>query len=167
MATPTSRVARVELFHVAIPLPATFRPAWIPGMPANENRFTPVRVTTDDGVEGYSAGPAIGRERSGARPAGDTVERTDAGSASSAGQPRCPGDGLSGGQAADREPGDDGSRHDRVRNTGCGRGRVDGRDVPVVALTHTLKKLPAVLRGGSNQPRLVTPWCDLSRRSPG
>jgi L-alanine-DL-glutamate epimerase-like enolase superfamily enzyme len=50
---------------VAIPLPATFRPAWIPGMPSNENRFTLVKVTTDDGVEGYSAGPAIGRERAG------------------------------------------------------------------------------------------------------
>ncbi len=65
MSPTTSPVARVELFHVAIPLPATFRPAWIPGMPANENRFTLVRVTTDDGVEGYSAGPAIGRERAG------------------------------------------------------------------------------------------------------
>ena len=65
MSPNPSRVARVELFHVAIPLPATFRPAWIPGMPANENRFTLVRVTTDDGVEGYSAGPAIGRERAG------------------------------------------------------------------------------------------------------
>ena len=61
----TSRVARVELYHVAIPTPATFRPAWIPGMPSNENRFTLVRITTDDGVEGYSAGPAIGRERAG------------------------------------------------------------------------------------------------------
>ena len=62
---PTSRVSRIELFHVAIPLSATFRPAWIPGMPSNENRFTLVRITTDDGVEGYSAGPAIGRERAG------------------------------------------------------------------------------------------------------
>jgi L-alanine-DL-glutamate epimerase-like enolase superfamily enzyme len=61
----TNRVARVELFHVAVPLPATFRPAWIPGMPSNENRFTLVRITTADGVEGYSAGPAIGRERAG------------------------------------------------------------------------------------------------------
>ncbi len=60
-----SRVARIELFHVAIPLPATFRPAWIPGMPSNENQFTLVKITTDDGVEGYSAGPAIGRERAG------------------------------------------------------------------------------------------------------
>jgi L-alanine-DL-glutamate epimerase-like enolase superfamily enzyme len=65
MSPTASRVAKVELFHVAIPLPATFRPAWIPGMPSNENRFTLVKVTTDDGVEGYSAGPAIGRERAG------------------------------------------------------------------------------------------------------
>ena len=65
MSSTIHRVARVELFHVAIPLPATFRPAWIPGMPSNENRFTLVRITTDDGVEGYGAGPAIGRERAG------------------------------------------------------------------------------------------------------
>ena len=64
MSTP-HRVARVELYHVAIPLPATFRPAWIPGMPSNENRFTLVKITTEDGVDGFSAGPAIGRERAG------------------------------------------------------------------------------------------------------
>ena len=58
-------IARIELFHVAIPLPATFRPAWIPGMPQNENRFTLVRVTTTDGIVGHSAGPAIGREHAG------------------------------------------------------------------------------------------------------
>jgi L-alanine-DL-glutamate epimerase-like enolase superfamily enzyme len=60
-----STVARIELYHVAVPLPATFRPSWIPGFPQNENRFTLVRVVTDDGVEGFSAGPAMGRERSG------------------------------------------------------------------------------------------------------
>jgi L-alanine-DL-glutamate epimerase-like enolase superfamily enzyme len=65
MGQSISRVAKVELFHVAVPLPATFRPAWIPGMPSNENRFTLVKITTDDGVEGWSAGPAIGRERAG------------------------------------------------------------------------------------------------------
>ena len=65
MSTTANRVAKVELFHVAVPLPATFRPAWIPGMPSNENRFTLVKITTDDGVEGWSAGPAIGRERAG------------------------------------------------------------------------------------------------------
>jgi L-alanine-DL-glutamate epimerase-like enolase superfamily enzyme len=60
-----TNVARIELFHVATPLPARFYPAWIPGMPQTENRFTLIRVTTDDGVEGYSAGPAIARERAG------------------------------------------------------------------------------------------------------
>jgi L-alanine-DL-glutamate epimerase-like enolase superfamily enzyme len=65
MSDKASRVARVELYHVAIPLPATFRPAWIPGMPSNENRFTLVKITTEEGVEGWSAGPAIGRERAG------------------------------------------------------------------------------------------------------
>ncbi len=60
-----SEVARIELFHVAVPLPATFYPSWIPGFPQTENRFTLIRVTTDDGIEGYSAGPAMGRERAG------------------------------------------------------------------------------------------------------
>ena len=60
-----STVARIELYHVAIPLPAPFYPSWIPGFPQTENRFTLIKVITDDGVEGYSAGPAMGRERSG------------------------------------------------------------------------------------------------------
>jgi L-alanine-DL-glutamate epimerase-like enolase superfamily enzyme len=46
-------------------LPATFRPSWIPGFPQTENRATLIRVITEDGVEGWSAGPAIGRERAG------------------------------------------------------------------------------------------------------
>jgi D-galactarolactone cycloisomerase len=60
-----STVSRIELYHVAIPLPARFYPAWIPGFPMTENRFTLVRVITDDGVEGYSAGPAMASERAG------------------------------------------------------------------------------------------------------
>jgi len=60
-----SIIARIELYHVAIPLPATFYPSWIPGFPQTENRFTLIKVITDDGVEGYSAGPAMGRERAG------------------------------------------------------------------------------------------------------
>lgn len=60
-----SRVARIELYHVAVPLPATFRPAWIPGFPQRENRFDLIRVFSDDGVEGVAAGPAVGRERAG------------------------------------------------------------------------------------------------------
>jgi D-galactarolactone cycloisomerase len=60
-----SIIARIELYHVAIPLPATFYPSWIPGFPQTENRFTLIKVITDDGVEGYSAGPSMGRERAG------------------------------------------------------------------------------------------------------
>ncbi len=58
-------VARLELYHFSAPLPATFRPSWIPGFPQNENRATLIKVTTDDGIEGWSAGPAIGKERAG------------------------------------------------------------------------------------------------------
>jgi L-alanine-DL-glutamate epimerase-like enolase superfamily enzyme len=65
MQRTTSRVARIELFHVAIPLPEPFYPAWIPGMPQTENRFTLIRVTTEDGTVGHSAGPAIAAERAG------------------------------------------------------------------------------------------------------
>ena len=60
-----SKISRIELYHVAIPLPATFYPSWIPGFPQNENRFTLIKIITDDGVTGYSAGPAMGRERAG------------------------------------------------------------------------------------------------------
>src|SRR5918994_335398 len=60
-----SRVARVELYHFASPLPATFHPSWIPGFPQNENRATLIRVVTEEGIEGWSAGPAIGKERAG------------------------------------------------------------------------------------------------------
>jgi L-alanine-DL-glutamate epimerase-like enolase superfamily enzyme len=58
-------IARIELFHVAVPLPATFRPSWVPGFPQNENRFDLLHVVTHDGVEGWAAGPAMGRERAG------------------------------------------------------------------------------------------------------
>jgi D-galactarolactone cycloisomerase len=60
-----SKIARIELFHVAVPLPATFYPSWIPGFPQTENRFTLIKVITDDGIEGFSAGPAMGKERAG------------------------------------------------------------------------------------------------------
>jgi len=60
-----NEITRIELFHVAAPLPAKFYPSWIPGFPQTENRFTLIKVITKDGVEGYSAGPAMGRERAG------------------------------------------------------------------------------------------------------
>lgn len=65
MAGTGSPISRIDLFHFSAPLPATFRPSWIPGFPQNENRCTLLRVETRDGVEGWSAGPAIGKERRG------------------------------------------------------------------------------------------------------
>jgi D-galactarolactone cycloisomerase len=59
------KVDRIELFHVAIPLPKPFYPAWIPGYPQTVNRFTLLRLTTDDGVQGLTAGVAFEREREG------------------------------------------------------------------------------------------------------
>lgn len=60
-----TNVARIELYHVATPLPAWVYPAWIPGLPQTKNRFDLVRIVTDDGIEGISAAPAMGRERAG------------------------------------------------------------------------------------------------------
>jgi len=59
------KIDRMELYHVAIPLQKPFYPAWIPGYPQTENRFTLIRLTTDDGVEGISAGVAFEYERQG------------------------------------------------------------------------------------------------------
>ncbi len=60
-----SRIARVELFHVEIPLDEPFHPSWIPGYPQTQNRMTLIRLTTDDGIVGVSAGTAFEREREG------------------------------------------------------------------------------------------------------
>ena len=59
------KVERIELFHVAIPLAKPFYPAWIPGYPQTENRFTLLRLTTDEGVQGLAAGVAFELEREG------------------------------------------------------------------------------------------------------
>jgi D-galactarolactone cycloisomerase len=59
------KVDRIELYHVAIPLPKPFYPAWIPGYPQTVNRFTLLRLTTDDGVQGVAAGVAFEQEREG------------------------------------------------------------------------------------------------------
>ena len=55
------KIERIELFHVAIPLPEPFYPAWIPGYPQTVNRFTLMRLTTDDGLQGLAAGVAFER----------------------------------------------------------------------------------------------------------
>jgi L-alanine-DL-glutamate epimerase-like enolase superfamily enzyme len=59
------RITRIDLWHVAIALPAPFHPAWIPGMRQRDNRFDLVRLTTASGIEGWSAAPAMGAERAG------------------------------------------------------------------------------------------------------
>ncbi|WP_022668088.1 mandelate racemase/muconate lactonizing enzyme family protein [Desulfospira joergensenii] len=60
-----TQIACIELYHVRIPLDKPFYPSWIPGYPLRENRFDLVRVITRSGIEGFSAGPAIARERQG------------------------------------------------------------------------------------------------------
>jgi L-alanine-DL-glutamate epimerase-like enolase superfamily enzyme len=59
------KISRIDLWHVAIPLPAPFSPAWIPGFRQTENRFDLIRLTTASGIEGWSAAPAMAREREG------------------------------------------------------------------------------------------------------
>ena len=58
-------ISCIELFHVKIPLDKPFYPSWIPGYPLKENRFDLIKITTEDGVEGFSAAPAMSTERSG------------------------------------------------------------------------------------------------------
>ena len=59
------KIAVIELYHVSVPLKETFWPTWIPGYPQTHNRFTLIKIVTDEGIEGYSAGVAMGRERAG------------------------------------------------------------------------------------------------------
>lgn len=59
------KIERIDLWHVAVPLAAPFRPAWIPGMRQVENRFTLLRLTTSSGIEGWTAAPSMGAEREG------------------------------------------------------------------------------------------------------
>jgi len=60
-----NRINRIELFHVDVPLPRPFHPSWIPGYPQKHVRYTLLRLITEDGLEGISAGNAFGREREG------------------------------------------------------------------------------------------------------
>ncbi len=59
------KITAIELYHVSIPLKETFWPTWIPGYPQTHNRFTLIKLVTDEGIEGYSAGSAMGKERAG------------------------------------------------------------------------------------------------------
>jgi L-alanine-DL-glutamate epimerase-like enolase superfamily enzyme len=59
------KIKAIELYHVSVPLDVTFWPTWIPGYPQTHNRFTLIKIVTDDGITGYSAGAAMGKERQG------------------------------------------------------------------------------------------------------
>ena len=59
------RIDRLELFHVASPLPAPLRVAAQPGFEQTHNELTFVRVTTDEGTVGESAGMTLGRFHAG------------------------------------------------------------------------------------------------------
>ncbi len=59
------RIEQIDLWHVEIPTRGPFRPAWIPGLVQTSNRFTLVRLRTSSGLEGWSAGAAVARERAG------------------------------------------------------------------------------------------------------
>jgi len=59
------KITAIELYHVSVPLKETFWPTWIPGYPQTHNRFTLIKIVTDEGIEGYSAGAAMGKERAG------------------------------------------------------------------------------------------------------
>jgi L-alanine-DL-glutamate epimerase-like enolase superfamily enzyme len=60
-----TRIERIELYHMAVPLDQPFYPAWIPGYPQTESRFTLLRLTTGDGIDGWAAGNAFEKERQG------------------------------------------------------------------------------------------------------
>jgi D-galactarolactone cycloisomerase len=53
------KISLIELYHVSVPLAATFWPTWIPGYPQTHNRFTLIRLVTDNGIEGWSGDSAF------------------------------------------------------------------------------------------------------------
>lgn len=55
----------VELYYASADLPAPFAPAWVPGSCRVKTGFYLIRIATDDGVEGWSAFSASGKERAG------------------------------------------------------------------------------------------------------
>lgn len=55
----------VELYYASADLPAPFEPAWVPGSRRMKTGFYLIRIATEDGVEGWSAFSASGKERAG------------------------------------------------------------------------------------------------------
>ncbi|MHA1214878.1 MAG: mandelate racemase/muconate lactonizing enzyme family protein [Candidatus Hodarchaeales archaeon] len=59
------KITKVELYHISIPLKNNFYPTWIPGYPQTHNRFTLLKLETDNDITGLAAGVAFGEEREG------------------------------------------------------------------------------------------------------
>jgi L-alanine-DL-glutamate epimerase-like enolase superfamily enzyme len=59
------KIEHIELYHVEVPLTEPFHPSWIPGYPQSFNHFTLIRLTTDDGIVGESAGMTLGKMHAG------------------------------------------------------------------------------------------------------
>jgi L-alanine-DL-glutamate epimerase-like enolase superfamily enzyme len=59
------RVQKIELFYVEIPLENPLQPAWYRGYKKEVQRMNILRLTTEHGVVGHSAGWAIGPHRIG------------------------------------------------------------------------------------------------------
>ncbi len=60
-----SKIDAIELYLVQTPLPAPFSPAWVVGGTRTTSAYYVIRLRTDDGIEGFSAFTAMGRERAG------------------------------------------------------------------------------------------------------
>ena len=59
------KIEHFELYHVEVPLDEPFYPSWIPGYPQDHNQFTLIRMTTDTGLVGESAGMTFGTAHEG------------------------------------------------------------------------------------------------------
>lgn len=59
------KIEHIEMYHIEVPLENPFIPSWIPGYPQNFNHFTLIRLTTDDGIVGESAGVTVGKAHAG------------------------------------------------------------------------------------------------------
>jgi L-alanine-DL-glutamate epimerase-like enolase superfamily enzyme len=59
------KVTKIELYHCGIPLKKAFYPSWIPDYPQTVNRFTFLKITTDNDLVGTAAGMAFEEEREG------------------------------------------------------------------------------------------------------
>ena len=59
------RIIGVQVRLLEYPLPTPFYPSWLPGYPQTAHRVNLLTLETDEGIRGYAAGVAFGREGQG------------------------------------------------------------------------------------------------------